>query len=381
MKSEADIQEIDSKNLTGPMKVAILIYSLGADAARALVSGLDARERAVLQKHMKLVEKLPPQVIEQVAAEFIALVEKSQNAVAQIQEALNEELPQLPPLEAELPQLPSVDAETDQKAEGAKKGKSEEDTDQRNQARKEEAADEEAQEEDDAEFSLKTLQKIDPEQLAEMIRDEHPQTIAIIVVHLKPESGSEVLSRLPDSVKVEVAMRIARLDKVLSGMVIEIDKVFEEVLKKKKKTVTRKTGGIAHLAELLNMVEGTTTELILNEIEESNPELAAQIKQMMFVFEDLVLVNDKGLQKVLRRVETAKLALALKGASEDVRKKIFKNMSERAGAILKEEIESIGAVRMKDVEEAQLTITKIIQELETKGELIIAGRKGGEMIT
>lgn len=371
MKSEADIQEIDSKNLTGPMKVAILIYSLGADGARALVSGLDARERAVLQKHLKLVEKLPPKVIEQVAAEFIALVEKSQNAVAQIQEALNEELPQLPP----------VEAVSDQRGKDDKAESSENDTDHQKASRKETAPEDEAQEDDDEEFSLKTLQKIDPEQLAEMIRDEHPQTIAIIIVHLKPESGSEVLARLPDSVKVEVAMRIARLDKVLSGMVIEIDKVFEEVLKKKKKTVTRKTGGIAHLAELLNMVEGTTTELILNEIEESNPELAAQIKQMMFVFEDLVMVNDKGLQKVLRRVETAKLALALKGASEDVRKKIFKNMSERAGAILKEEIESIGAVRMKDVEEAQLTITKIIQELETKGELIIAGRKGGEMIT
>ncbi|WP_051327925.1 flagellar motor switch protein FliG [Desulfatirhabdium butyrativorans] len=370
MKSEADIQEIDSKNLTGPMKVAILIYSLGADAARALVSGLDARERAVLQKHLKLVEKLPPKVIEQVAAEFIALVEKSQNAVAQIQEALNEDFPQ----------LPAIEDLSDQKEKDGKKQQQQASGDQRQQPTDEKDA-EHKDEEEDEEFSLKTLQKIDPEQLAEMIRDEHPQTIAIIVVHLKPESGSEVLARLPDSVKVEVAMRIARLDKVLSGMVVEIDKVFEEVLKKKKKTVTRKTGGIAHLAELLNMVEGTTTEMILNEIEESNPELAAQIKQMMFVFEDLVMVNDKGLQKVLRRVETAKLALALKGASEDVRKKIFKNMSERAGAILKEEIESIGAVRMKDVEEAQLTITKIIQELETKGELIIAGRKGGEMIT
>uniref|UniRef100_A0A7C4MMN6 Flagellar motor switch protein FliG n=2 Tax=Desulfatirhabdium butyrativorans TaxID=340467 RepID=A0A7C4MMN6_9BACT len=361
MKPEEEIH-IDPKNLTGPMKVAILIYSMGEEASRALVSMLDDREKAILERHMKLVEKLPPDVIEKVAAEFIALVERGKNAVAQIQQALNEDVVPLPPIETAID-----DASSKREPKEAKKEKT--------------AETEKDSQEDEEEFSLKTLQKIDPEQLAEMIRDEHPQTIAIIIVHLKPESGSEVLSRLPDTVKVEVAMRIARLDKVLSGMVLEIDKVFEEVLKKKKKTVARKTGGVAHLAELLNMVEGATTEMILNEIEESNPELAAQIKQMMFVFEDLVLVNDKGLQKVLRKVETSKLALALKGASEDVRKKIYKNMSERAGAILREEIESIGAVRMKDVEEAQLTITKIIQELESKGELIIEGRKGGEMIS
>jgi len=365
MKPEEEIH-IDPKNLTGPMKVAILIYSMGEEASRALVSVLDDREKAILERHMKLVEKLPPNVIETVAAEFIALVERGQNAVAQIQQALNEEVVPLPPIETAGEQVSSRKRQPEEKKQEIEETEKDKDKNE---------------EEEEEEFSLKTLQKIDPEQLAEMIREEHPQTIAIIIVHLKPESGSEVLSRLPDNVKVEVAMRIARLDKVLSGMVLEIDKVFEEVLKKKKKTVARKTGGVAHLAELLNMVEGATTELILNEIEESNPELAAQIKQMMFVFEDLVLVNDKGLQKVLRKVETSKLALALKGASEDVRKKIYKNMSERAGAILREEIESIGAVRMKDVEEAQLTITKIIQELESKGELIIEGRKGGEMIT
>ncbi len=228
--------------------------------------------------------------------------------------------------------------------------------------------------------ALNALQSIDPDQLVEMIKDEHPQTIAVIIVHLSPESGSTVLSRLPDNVKVEVAMRIARLDKVLSGMVIEIGHVFEELMKKKKTSATHKTGGVTHLAELLNMADGSSGEQILNEIEEVNPDLAAQIKQMMFVFEDLVLVDDKGMQKVLRRVETSKLSLALKGASEEVKQKIFKNMSERAGVMLKEEIESIGAVRMKDVEEAQQTITRIIQELEAKSEIVISGRKGGDYI-
>jgi flagellar motor switch protein FliG len=119
---------------------------------------------------------------------------------------------------------------------------------------------------------------------------------------------------------------------------------------------------------------------LLSEIEGVNPDLATQIKMMMFVFEDLVLIDDKGMQKVLRRVESSKLSLALKGASDDVKRKIFKNMSERAGEILREEISTIGAVRMRDVEEAQQSITRIIQELDAKGEIVISGRKGGDFI-
>lgn len=345
---------MDTTNLPGALKVAVLIHSMGEEISRDIMARMGDAEKKLIQQHMSQIDSISPEVVEKISQEFATLVERmrQRNALGQIlAETADSEESQSEPLQ--VPEMPheSIPDESDPDTEPIEE-----------------------------ESTLKALQSIDPDQLVEMIKDEHPQTIAVIVVHLKPESGIAVLSKLPDNLKVEVAMRIARLDKVLSGMINEIDRLFEELMKKKKTSATHKTGGVSHLAELLNMAEGSAGEHILSEIEELNPDLAAQIKQMMFVFEDLVLVDDKGMQKVLRRVETPKLALALKGASEEVKNKIFKNMSERAGVMLKEEIDSIGAVRMKDVEEAQQNITKIIQELEAKSEIVISGRKGGDYI-
>jgi len=345
---------MDTTNLPGALKVAVLIHSMGEEVSRDILARMGDTERKLIQEHMSQIDSISPEVVEKISQEFAMLVEKmrQRNALGQILAATGDnEGSQSEPLQAPETLPESIPDESDPDTEQIEE-----------------------------ESTLKALQSIDPDQLVEMIKDEHPQTIAVIVVHLKPESGSAVLSKLPDNLKVEVAIRIARLDKVLSGMINEIDRLFEELMKKKKTSAMHKTGGVSHLAELLNMAEGSAGEQILSEIEEVNPDLAAQIKQMMFVFEDLVLVDDKGMQKVLRRVETPKLALALKGASEEVKHKIFKNMSERAGVMLKEEIDSIGAVRMKDVEEAQQSITKIIQELEAKSEIVISGRKGGDYI-
>jgi flagellar motor switch protein FliG len=347
---------MDTNHLSGALKVAVLIHSMGEKVSRDVLGRMGPAEKKLVQQHLSQINSISPEVVGKIAQEFEMLAEKikhrqsGKQASAQVQ-GKDESLPETLPASASAKESTTGESETDSQSESV-----------------------------DEASSLNALQSIDPDQLVEMIKDEHPQTIAVIIVHLSPESGSVVLSRLPDNVKVEVAMRIARLDKVLSGMVIEIGRVFEELMKKKKTSATHKTGGVTHLAELLNMADGSSGEQILNEIEEVNPDLAAQIKQMMFVFEDLVLVDDKGMQKVLRRVETSKLSLALKGASEEVKQKIFKNMSERAGVMLKEEIESIGAVRMKDVEEAQQTITRIIQELEAKSEIVISGRKGGDYI-
>ena len=353
---------MDKTPLTGALKVAVLIHSMGEKASREILNHMGESERQIVQEHLKKIDSIPPEVVEQIAREFAALIEKIKNRQS-LSRILNEPA-EGDDAEATTDVLPEISPE--EMAASAQGGSR--------------PSDETEDETGDEENALKALQSIEPDQLVELIKDEHPQTIAVIIVHLKPESGSIVLSSLPDNLKLEVAMRIARMDKILSGMVTEIDHVFREIMNKKKSSVTHKTGGVSHLAELLNMADGSAGEMILGEIEEVNPDLAAQIKQMMFVFEDLILVNDKGLQKVLRRVETQKLALALKGASEEVKNKIFKNMSERAGVMLKEEIEAVGAVRMKDVEDAQQTITKIIQELEAKNEIIISGRKGGDYI-
>ncbi|MBI5590609.1 MAG: flagellar motor switch protein FliG [Deltaproteobacteria bacterium] len=345
---------MDTTQLSGALKVAVLIHSMGEKISRDILDRMGETEKKIVQQHMSQIGSISPDVVEKIAQEFTLLAEKIKQRQSQglvPAKTGDNEASRSEPLHASDPNPESSPRESEPDTEPVEE-----------------------------ESTLKALQSIDPDQLVEMIKDEHPQTIAVIVVHLNPESGSAVLCKLPDNLRVEVAMRIARLDKVLSGMINEIDRVFEDFMKKKKSSATHKTGGVSHLAELLNMTEGSAGERILNDIEEVNPDLAAQIKQMMFVFEDLVLVDDKGMQKVLRRVETPKLALALKGASEEVKHKIFKNMSERAGVMLKEEIEAIGAVRMRDVEEAQQNITKIIQELEAKSEIVISGRKGGDYI-
>ena len=230
------------------------------------------------------------------------------------------------------------------------------------------------------ENNLKAIQSIAPELLIQLIQNEHPQTIALIIAHLKPRMASEVMALLPDESRPDVAYRIANLDKVASGMLEEIDNMFEEILSNKETASTQEAGGVPRLAEILNMIDGTAAEQIIEEIEENDPELADEIRQNMFVFDDIILVDDRGLQKVLRSVESQELAVALKATTDEVKEKIFGNMSDRAAGILKEEMDVSGAVRIKDVTDAQQKITRIVQDMERKGELVISGRGGEEFV-
>jgi len=227
---------------------------------------------------------------------------------------------------------------------------------------------------------LELLRSLKPDQLLMLLKGEHPQTIAIILAHVPVETASDVLAGLPHEVRVEVAFRIAKSEKFVPQRVEELEGILAQLLKERETMEVTKFSGIDKLAEMMNMMESKIADQIMTSIEEVEPELAAEIKQRMFTFEDLVLVDDRGLQRLLRRIETRELAMALKGASEEVKQKIFKNMSERAAEMIREEMEAIGAVRMRDVEEAQTNITRIVQEMEEKGELIISGRKGEEFV-
>ncbi len=324
---------LDTRKLAGSLKAAILIKAVGRNVAQPLLQQLPEEQKSLILRLQAQVGDIPGQLVEKVVAEFLS-------------------------------QAGYLPAPQEQKSEKQK-------SEQKNEGQSSE---------EDTPRSLKALQSIAPDQLFQLIKDEHPQTIALIIAHLKPGVGSDILSRLPDELKSDVAFRIANLDKVISGMVEEIDKIFEQILKDKDHSAIQEAGGVSRLAEILNQIDGASAEQIIDDIEENDPELADEIKQKMFVFEDIVLVDDKGLQKVLRAIETQELALALKAASDEVKEKIFSNMSERAADILKEEMEVSGAVRMKDVTDAQQKITKIIQEMERKGELIISGRGGEEFI-
>lgn len=321
---------MDARNLPGPLKIAILARSLDPGAARVILQNLDNRERQVVDGHMAQLGTVSPDLVEKVAQEFADRARR-----------------------APLAKLAAP-------AGGAAKGQGE--------ARKGKGG------------KLEAILALEPEQLFKLIKDEHPQTIAVVLVHAKTDVASDVISRLADDMKTDVAVRIAHLEKVNSGMVEEINSVLEEILANKETSQTHETGGVERLAEILNQADEASGELIMSEIEESNPELAAQIKQKMFVFEDIILVDDKGFQKLLRKVETGELAVALKAASEEVKEKVFRNMSARAGEMLREEIGDMGPVRMNEVSTAQQKITSIIQDMEFKGELIISGRRGEALI-
>ena len=322
---------MDPKRIAGPVKAAILIHALGRSKAETLIRRLTETEKELVSDHLSQIRTISPDVVEQVAKEFtnIARRFKSKRRAS----AGNSQ------------------------AEAARSGNS-----------------------DTATNSLGAILSLSPDEIYDLVKDEQPQTIAIILVHLKTKVASEVIAKLPDEIKTEVAMRVVKLDKVTTTIVDEVNEILKDILKNKKNSVANVTGGVNRLAEILNQTDEISSELILNELEEADMEMAAQIKQKMFVFEDIMLVDDRGVQKLLRKVETMELAIALKAASEEVKEKIFKNMSERAGEMLKEEIEDMGPVRMKEVTDSQQNITDIIQKMETKGELIIAGRRGDEII-
>lgn len=332
---------MNPNKLAGSLKAAILVHAIGSEAASSLLGRLGDAERAMIYKLQSQMGKISPDLVERVAQEFLSNLGSGL-----------------------LPHSPEIDGGGNGSG-AAESGASEKGTEAENA---------------DQPSSLAAVQNIEAGQLVQLIKDEHPQTIALIIVNLKPNSASDVLGQLPDELKADVAYRIASLDKVVSGMVEEIDKVFAEILQNKDNTTTQEAGGVTHLAEILNQIDGSSAEQIIDEIEESDPDMAEEIKANMFVFDDIIFVDDKGLQQVLRAVESNELALALKAATDEVKGKIFKNMSERASAILQEEMEVVGAVRMKDVTDAQQKVTKVIQEMERKGELIISGRGGEEFI-
>ncbi len=217
--------------------------------------------------------------------------------------------------------------------------------------------------------------KTEPSQLFNFIQNEHPQTIALIMSYLHPEQAGAILSALPATQQVEVAKRIATMDRTSPEVLKEIETVLEKRL---SSFVLQdyNAGGVETAVAILNRVDRGTEKTIIESLEEEDPELAEEIKKRMFIFENIVTLDDRSIQRVLREVDLKDLALALKTASEDVTNRIFKNISKRAVEMLKEDMSLMGPVRLRDVEEAQQKIVNIIRQLDETGEIIIA--RGGE---
>ncbi len=221
------------------------------------------------------------------------------------------------------------------------------------------------------------LLQAESENLLTFIQDEHPQTIALILAHLPPQKASEILVGLPSQKQIEVVKRVATMEQTSPEVIKEVERGLEHRLSDIVSQTFEKSGGVNTVAEMLNLADRSTEKGIMEGLEAEDPDLVEQIRRLMFVFEDILLVNDKGIQSVLKEVDNSELALALKTASQELKDKIFKNMSERAAQLIGEDMQYMGPVRVSDVESAQQKIVDVVRRLEDSGEIVIAGR-GGE---
>ncbi len=229
------------------------------------------------------------------------------------------------------------------------------------------------------ENSLESLKWVDPKTLSTFLASEHPQTVALILSLLEASQAAEVLALLPEKIKDDVAKRIAFTEQIPESILSELEEALRGQLDVNKGK-GRKVGGIKAVAEILNHSDRSTEQAILEKIEKENPNLADSIRKFMFVFDDLIQVDDKGIQAILKEIRTEDLSLALKTASNNLKEKIFKNMSQRAAQILKEEMELKGPVKVSEVEKAQQSIVNISRKLEMEGKIAIAGRGGDEIV-
>jgi len=224
------------------------------------------------------------------------------------------------------------------------------------------------------------IRKADASQILNFIQNEHPQTIALVISYLKPQQAAQVLASLPQEKQADVARRIALMDRTSPDVIREVEKVLEKKLSSVVMQDYTVVGGIQAIVDILNAVDRGTEKRILEALELEDVELVEEIRKRMFVFEDIVKLDSRSIQRILREVENNTLAIALKGTTEEVRKVIFSNMSKRMAEMIQEDMEYMGPVRIRDVEEAQQKIVNIIRKLEDAGEIVISRGGGDEII-
>ncbi len=332
----------DNNTLTGKQKAAILLISLGPEVSASVYRHLSEEEIEKLTLEISGVRQVEAVKKEEVIEEFhdIALAQEfiTQGGIAYAKEVL-------------------------EKALGAEKASS--------------IIDRLTSSLQVKPFNF--ARKADPSQILNFIQNEHPQTIALILSYLEPSQSGQILSELPQELQADVARRIAVMDRTSPEIINEIEQILERKL---SSTVTQdftQTGGIEAVVEVLNGVDRTTERTILDSLEIQDPVLAEEIKKRMFVFEDIVTLDNRAIQRVIRDVENEDLMLSLKVASEEVREVVYQNMSKRMVDTFKEEMEYMGPVRLRDVEEAQSRIVGVIRRLEEAGEIVVA-RGGGDDI-
>ncbi len=330
------------QKLSGPMKAAIALLSMGEEASALILRNLSTEEIRELSMHMSNIQGVRKEISDELLQEFTSLFRLEGG----IHIAGDEFIRNL---------LPSV-----MKGDQAKEVISQ-------------------MEEERQKLPFKHLRDIDPKLIAGFIKGEHPQTIAIIISHLGHQKASQVIGHLPEQLQYEVVGRIARLETVPPDLIHEVDEVLEKELMALGKR-GEQIGGVGVVAEILNHCERRTGDNILQSLEESDSELADKVRKLMFVFDDLVHVNDQGIRELLKEIRNEELTLALKTGSEEAKEKIFKNLSQRAAQMLQEDIAMMGPVRLSEVEMAQQNILNVARRLEKEGKMVLTGKDGGETL-
>jgi len=337
---------VETEKIPGLQKAAIFLLALGEDMASQIFKKLDEEEITKLGSTMAKVSAVSPRMVENIFSEF--------NELASSGSGLSSIGPSGGSQFVKNVLAKSVDA-------GRAKNLLEE-------------------MQGETRWNLFTkIKRLDPKTLANFIKNEHPQTISIILAHLDSTQTAGILVELPGPLQTEVVYRMAELENVPPAILEEIDQALQEGIAMLENVEGRKIGGIRSVAEILNQMDSSTESAILKGIDEQKQGLADEIRKYMFVFEDLLQVDDRGIMAMLKEVTNEVLQLALKTGSEELKEKIFKNMSERAAQMLKEDLEVMGPVRLRDVEGAQQNIIKVGKKLESEGKVVLTG-KGKEEI-
>lgn len=228
--------------------------------------------------------------------------------------------------------------------------------------------------------TLEALELVDSRTLSNFLVNEHPQTVALILAHLEPNKKCDVLRRLPEGLQTEVVLRISNIDFISPQLIAQVDEVLKQELATLGSIDTQQLGGIQPIAEMLNSMDKSSEQNIMARVEEKDPQLAEEIRKLMFVFEDIIFIDDRGMQNLLKEVPNDKLVVALKTAPEDIKDKIFKNISKRAADLLRDDLEAMGPVKLSDVEKAQQEIINVAKRLEGEGKIMISRGDGGDAL-
>ncbi|SHJ57691.1 flagellar motor switch protein FliG [Halodesulfovibrio aestuarii] len=327
--------------LKGAEKTAVLLLAMGDKFTAETFKRLDRADIAQISKAMMELDTVPKEDVEDILREFHHSMIAGKEMISGGEDATRRML------------LKNLDSETAKYIM-------------------------DALELDNGPAPFRELENVSPRILSQILRNEHPQTLALILGHLHSDQAAELIQMLPAGIRPEVLMRLARLEAVPEDMLMAVDKVLQSQLIAMGGKEGKKVGGVAAVAEILNAVDRATEEEVLAEIEEESVQMAEDIRNLMFVFEDVATLDGRGIRELLKEVSNEDMTMALKGASEDMQDVFFSNMSERAATMIREDLEIMGPTKLSDVEGAQQTIVKIVRRLEMEGRIAI-GRGGNDV--